>query len=142
MSEGNGARLDELGPFGVLPPLDPPPAPSPGPGATGRAKPKGVPDRHRAKGRFATVNAFLDVAARDLELSQIVVWLLLWRDVKSDGLARTSQADLARRSGLNPRTVRRAVRALAATGLLTVVRCGNLRTGPTAYRVRPLPQRA
>lgn len=89
-------------------------------------------------GRFAILNAFLDFTLRDLDRAAVAVWLLLYRDTKRDGLTRTSQTDLARRAGIKPRSVVRAVAKLSELGLLTVVRRGGLLRGPSTYRVHPL----
>jgi hypothetical protein len=136
VSEANGV----LPGCEVLPPLDQasPSALAPARRAGG---PKGQTDGRQAKGRFAAVNAFLDVAARNLELSQIGVWMVLWRDTKPDGLARTSTTDMARRLGISRRTVLRAIKALHNAGLLIVVRVGNLRHGPSVYRITPTRRR-
>ncbi|HEY2841808.1 MAG TPA: hypothetical protein VGJ26_21790 [Pirellulales bacterium] len=88
--------------------------------------------------RFASLNAFVDFTMRDLTRAETLVWLALYRDTKPDGVARTSQADLARRVGANVCTIKRAVAALVHQGLLTVVCRGNLRRGPSAYRVHPI----
>jgi hypothetical protein len=98
---------------------------------------KGKPARRKGD-RFAVVNAFLDFTAGGLTRAAALTWLVLWRDTKPDGTARTSQADLARRIGADPSTVKRAVAALVKAGLLAVVYRGSLRRGPSAYRVRPL----
>jgi hypothetical protein len=103
----------------------------------GEGEPKG---KRRTRDRFRTINAFLDVTVRTLPPSASVVWVLLWRDVKPDGLARTSQTDLARRSGLCLRTVKIAVKRLCVTGLLLPVYRGNLRRGPSAYRLIAVPK--
>jgi len=66
------------------------------------------------------------------------VWPVLFRDTKPDGLARTSQADLARRIGRSVRTVYTALRQLETLGLLMVIRRGRVSVGATVYRVRPL----
>lgn len=87
-------------------------------------------------GRFEQVNGFADFTLPGLDRAQIAVWLILWRDTKA-GIARTSQADLARRAGTTTRTVERAVRRLIRAGLLTVVRRGGLGRGPSSYRVHP-----
>jgi hypothetical protein len=63
------------------------------------------------------------------------VWLILFRDTKPNGRANTSQGDLARRAGVCPRTVRTALRTLIATGLLRVVRRGNVNQGASVYAV-------
>ena len=73
---------------------------------------------------------------RNLSRAEIGVWLLLWRDTR-DGTARTSQADLARRTGVNVSTVKRAVARLEKSGLVTVVFRGDLWHGPSRYAVYP-----
>jgi len=101
-------------------------------------KPKGAPSRRKAANRFAVLNAFADYSLAGLKRSEMAVWLLLYRDTKPDGLARTSQVDLARRAGIDERTARRAVESLRRAGLLTVVHRGGLRRGTSAYRVQPV----
>jgi len=88
--------------------------------------------------RFKVLNTFADCTLAGLSRAEIAVWLLLWRDTKPDGLARSSQADLARRAGTNDRTARRAIGSLLRRGLLTVVYRGGLRRGSSKYRVHPL----
>jgi hypothetical protein len=97
-----------------------------------RDRPKG---KYGSGGRFAVINAFADAMLATLGRAELAVWLLLWRDTKPNGLARTSQADLARRAGVNPRTVRRALAALVRAGLVTVVHRGGLPSRVSAYRV-------
>ena len=98
---------------------------------------KGKPSRKTA-GRFAELNTFVDFSLAGLGRSEIAVWLVLFRDTKRDGIARTGQEDIARRASISERTVRRAIRRLEKRGLLVVVRRGGLSSGPSAYRVRPL----
>jgi hypothetical protein len=125
------------------PPLRPPPSPN---GAEGRPPTRHQGHNGRAKGkparrkgdRFAVLNAFVDFTMRDLSRGEALVWLALFRDTKPDGIAQTSQADLARRAGVNVGTAKRAVAGLRRRGLLTVVFRGSLRRGPSAYRVHPL----
>ncbi|MFM8274523.1 MAG: helix-turn-helix domain-containing protein, partial [Gemmata sp.] len=69
--------------------------------------------------------------------AESLVWLVLFRDTKGTGTARTAQADIARRAGLDVRTVRRAVASLDTKGLLQTVRRGRLNAGPSTYRVHP-----
>jgi hypothetical protein len=106
---------------GMLPPVSPP---------------AGVRTGGRARGRFAEINGFIDVTLAELTRAEAAVWLVLWRDTKPNGLARTSQTDLARRAGCDTRTVRRALDRLTATGLVKIVRVGRINVGPTVYRVR------
>ena len=116
----------------VLPPMNPP---TPTRESSKAEKPK----RTKATaGRFAVLNAFADFTLRTLDRTGIAVWLLLWRDTKADGLAKTSQADLARRAGISDRTARRAIDRLQRAGLLSVVHRGGLRRGISTYRIHPL----
>lgn len=94
--------------------------------------------KRKAGDRFAVLNAFIDFTLGDLDRGEIAVWLVLYRDTKPDGLARTSQADLARRAGVSARTVVRAIASLARRGLLKTVHRGGLRRGLSSYRVLPL----
>ena len=107
-------------------------------GCQGEAK--GKTGRRKTGDRFAALNAFLDFTAAGLSRAAALTWLVLWRDTKPDGTAKTSIADVARRIGANPSTVKRAVAALVKADLLTVIYRGSLRRGPSAYRVRPLPR--
>lgn len=97
------------------------------------------PHRRTRSQRFAVLNAFVDfgIAAADLTPAEALVWLVLFRDTKAEGTARTAQADIARRAGLSVRGVKKAVRTLSAKGLLAVVRRGRLNSGPSTYRVHP-----
>jgi hypothetical protein len=95
--------------------------------------------RVKLHGRFAVINRFVDYAMANLSRAEVCVWLVLWRDTKPDGLVRASQADLSRRAGTNVRTVKRAMRALGEAGLISIVRRGGLRQGPSIYRVRAAP---
>jgi hypothetical protein len=122
-----------------LPPMD---GPAPRRVATGdrtrEANESAGGDRRRTANRFGDINAFLDATMAGLRPCERAVWLLLWRDTRPNGLARTSQADLARRAGASDRAVREALRELQRRGLVVVVRQGRLQSGPSCYRVRPL----
>ncbi len=52
------------------------------------------------------------------------MWLMLYRDTKPTGLARTSLADLARRGGMSRRQASRALRALGERGAVHIIRKG------------------
>lgn len=95
----------------------------------------------RPAGRFAEVNAFIDFTMGGLTPAARSVWLILWRDTKPNGLARTGQADLARRAGVSDRSVRAALAELTVAGLLKVVRRGGVMAGASTYRVRATPPR-
>jgi DNA-binding MarR family transcriptional regulator len=63
--------------------------------------------------------------------------LVLYRDSR-DGIARTGQTDIARRAGINRRTVYRALRRLEGRGLVKIVYARGLGRGLSRYRVRGL----
>ena len=94
-----------------------------------------VKPKHNRSDRFKLLNCFADFFLKPLSGAEVKVWLILFRDTKGDGLARTGQADIARRAGINGRTVRRALNNLTAKGLLKVVHRGRLNGGPSSYRV-------
>lgn len=148
-----------LRPGEVLPPLDSPsdsaasaaadprePAALPARRSTGRVPPrsgrsgatKQLPPSD-SKGRFNDINDFVDKTMRTLPDRAARAWFVLWRDTKPDGLARTSQSDLARRMGVSPDTAKRAIKDLKDAGLVIVVALGSIARGPSVYRLRPTP---
>jgi DNA-binding MarR family transcriptional regulator len=87
--------------------------------------------------RFAILNAFIDFTIADLRRSEMLVWLTLYRDTR-DGIASSSQQNIARRAGLSRKTVERAIKSLAKRGLLHLVHLGGLNRGSSRYRVLPM----
>ncbi len=130
LTEVNEKHNGVLPPDAVLRPEheEPPPPPKKAKG--------GAPRRGE---RFAVLNTFTDLTLRDLSGAEAKVWLILFRDTKKIGTARTGQADIARRAGIDVRTVRRTLTSLGAAGLVKVVRRGKLNGGPSVYRVLPTP---
>lgn len=90
----------------------------------------------RSKDRFSEINGFVDVTLQGLTRAELVVWLILWRDTKPNGVARTSQADLAKRGGISLRMVQYALQSLQELDLLKVVHRGRIGKGCSTYRVR------
>ena len=106
--------------------------------ATKRDKAKGPSDNRKAAAdRFAVLNNFIDFTMAELTGNEVAVWLVLYRDSR-DGIARTSQVDIARRAGVTDRTVRNVMGKLVTKGLLVTVFRGSLNAGPSRYRVLPL----
>lgn len=103
--------------------------------ATGRGDSKA---KRKAGDRFAVLNNFVDFTLGALDRTETAVWLILYRDAR-DGVAKTSQAELARRAGVCARTVRRALQRLETKGLVKVVRRGRIGAGASSYRIRALP---
>ncbi len=93
-----------------------------------------------AGGRFGVLNTFVDVTLREVDRTATAVWLVLYRDTKPDGLARTAQSDIARRVGCSVRTAYAALKRLEACGLMTVAFRGGLNRGPSIYRVRAVSE--
>lgn len=119
----------------VLPPMEPRPVRLT---STTNGKAGNKPKRTAGAGdRFATINAFVDFTLGGLTRNEAAVWLVLWRDTK-DGTARTAQTDIARRAGINRRTVIRILGKLESTGLLRIVHRGGFNRGMNVYRVLPL----
>jgi septal ring-binding cell division protein DamX len=85
--------------------------------------------------RFHTINDFVDLSMRGLTGAAAKAWVVLWRDTKPNGLAKTAMSDLARRMGCSTTTAKRAVRELKAAGLLDVPVVGGLGRGASVYRV-------
>jgi predicted DNA-binding transcriptional regulator len=100
----------------------------------GRSKRKSV--RRRSLERFGVLNGFVDFGLAGLSRSEVAVWLILYRDTRPSGLARTSLADLARRGGMSRRQASRALRALIARGAVHVIRKGVIGKA-TVYSLYP-----
>lgn len=84
--------------------------------------------------RFGVLNAFVDCSLAGLSRIEIATWLVLYRDTRN-GIACTSQADIARRVGCSVRSVQLAVARLQKLRLLVVVYHGGLNRGSSCYRV-------
>jgi len=112
---------------GTLPPDDEPPK-----DATASRKPK--QSKQVTKDRFDVLNSFVDCSLVGLSKVDVATWLVLYRDTRN-GIAVTSQADIARRAGVSDRAVRSSIGRLEKCGLLVVVRRGGLLQGPSKYRV-------
>lgn len=104
--------------------------PEPERGGT-QAKRKG---KARHSERFAVLNAFVDGRMAGLSGTQVKTWLCLFRDARG-GVACTGQTWIARRVGLDERTVRRALQALERAGLIRRVYRGGPGKGASRYRI-------
>ncbi len=89
--------------------------------------------------RFEVLNAFVDSGMAHLTRAELAIWLILYRDTKRDGTARTSLSDIARRGGMDRQTASRAVGKLTRRKMIRVLRRGGLSRGPSVYRVFPFP---
>ncbi|MEN0109295.1 MAG: helix-turn-helix domain-containing protein [Planctomycetota bacterium] len=126
---------------GVLPPLSPPTEQGAGSVGTRSEPPDGPSRNRRAAGRFGVLNRFADHGARLTDTTAQACWWVLYRETKPDGLATVSHQRIAECVGVDRKTVTRALGRLERARLLTVVRHGGWRRGPSTYRVHPTPKR-
>lgn len=99
--------------------------------------PNPKPKRQTAD-RFRVLNAFVDFTAAELRRSELLVWLMLYRETKPDGIATAPQRMIAARCGVDRKTVERAIVSLTKRGLLRVVHPGGYRRGTARYKVLPM----
>ena len=126
----NGNRKPTLTGCEVLAPMEPTES-------RNRDSSKSDKPKKQTRDRFAVLNTFVDFSIQSLSRSEMAVWMVLYRDTK-DGIAATSQVDIARRAGIHRRTVCRVLKRLEKRGLLTVIYRGGLQRGMSKYRVRPM----
>jgi len=93
-----------------------------------------------AAGRFQVMNDFCDHSARMVDTTAQATWMILYREVRSNGVARVSHCQIAEMIGVSRRTVVRAVQHLEDAKLVTVVHRGGLTGGTSSYRVHGTPQ--
>src|SRR4051794_15082013 len=82
--------------------------------------------------RFEVLNAFVDIGMADLSRAELAVWFILYRDTRRDGTATTAAGDLARRAGIDRRSVIRALKRLRDRRMLQVLRRGGLNRVPSS----------
>ena len=85
----------------------------------------------------AIIDALIDIAVARLNEGESAVWTILFRETEPDGAARVSFDDLARRGGIKPPTVSRAISSLGRRKLLQVIREGGSSREPTVDRIFP-----
>ena len=90
----------------------------------------------RTSDRWKTLNEFVDVTMATLTPRQLKVWLVLFRDVGKNGIARTAQTYIAKRTGLRRPTVSTVISELEVMGLIRVIHAGGLNRGLSQYEVR------
>jgi hypothetical protein len=92
----------------------------------------------KAADRFGVINGFVDCSLADLSRAELATWLVLWRDTKKSGTARTGATDIARRIGASKRAVLDALAKLQKKGLADVLYRGGINRGVSVYQVHPL----
>jgi hypothetical protein len=86
--------------------------------------------------RFHVLNEFVDHGVADLSRSEIAVYLILFRDTKPTGLARTSLTEFARRGGMSERQASRALGLLIKRNVVHIIRRG-IRGKAALYSLYP-----
>lgn len=109
--------------------------------ANGKAAGKSKVRSARAIARFKTMNEFVDQSARLVDTTAQAVWLVLFREVRANGIGKVSFGQIAECIGVSRRTVIRAVQHLEEAKLVTVVQRGRMSGGPSTYRVHGSPPR-
>ncbi len=104
----------------------------------GEARQARSTQRGTVAARFRELNTFVDLTMALLSPAERAVWLCLFRDSR-EGIARSAQSDIGRRSGLSARHVRRTLAALIAKQLVAIVHQGRHRGDLSSYHVRALP---
>lgn len=122
----------------VLPPMTPPNERPP----AEREDRRTPTAKRRAAGRFGVLNRFADEGARLVDTTAQACWWVLYRETKPDGLATVSHQRVAVCIGVDRKTVTRALARLETARLLTVVRHGGWRRGPSTYRIHATPKKA
>ncbi len=102
-------------------------------------KAKGKAGHRKAGDRFAVLNTFVDTGMVGLSRVELATWFVLYRDTR-DGIACTSEDNIAGRIGCTKRAVTKAVGRLRRRGLLVQLFKGGIDRGPSRYRVLPIPQ--
>ena len=103
-------------------------------------RPRGGHKDSKHNGRFEVLNAFVDGSLAQCTKAEAAVWLVLYRDTKG-GTAKTGQTWIAKRAGVNARTVRSALTKLKRRGLVDVVKRGGPSAGLAVYRVSGTPKK-
>lgn len=137
MDHPTTSNIGPLTGCGVLPALQPRASRSP---EVNEPKQKDSKGDRLALGRFGVLNRFVDMGARLVDTTAQAVWLVIYREVKPDGLATVSHQRIADCVGVSRKTVARAIDRLKTVGLLIVVRHGGWQKGPNTYRVRSIPK--
>jgi hypothetical protein len=105
----------------------------------GSTKPKRTTTRRADRGRWKTLNTFVDRVARHLQTHEVAVWLVMFRWTQDDH-AEIRIADIAGRVGKSTRAVQRAIDRLLKVGLLERLKRGTRQGGPSRYRLEPDPE--
>lgn len=95
-----------------------------------------APKSKTASGRFQMLNQFVDESARLVSTTAQTVWMVLYRNTRSDGLACVSHNQVAEWLGISRRTAIRSVAELVDAKLAQLITRGKSEgSTPSTYRV-------
>ena len=89
-----------------------------------------------ARTRWALLNRFVDEGMAGLELSDVAVWVALFRNAGADGVATVARARLEALTGCKHNTLTVALRRLINAGWVARLRRGGPSGGCAVYRVQ------
>lgn len=84
--------------------------------------------------KVKALNAFIDNTAKGLKPTEALVWLALFRFAR-DGLATVPKATVAKRLGIDERTVSRSIRTLRKQNLVRIEYHGGKKGECNKYRL-------
>ena len=94
----------------------------------------------RPSGRWwGVLAAYVGHGMRQVSAGATCVWLVLFRNSR-DGVVTRSREQIAATTGYTPKHVGRLLRELVSAGFLRVERRGRKQSGPTRYRILPIPR--
>jgi hypothetical protein len=105
------------------------------------AAPKAKPGKPAGDaGRWATLNAFVDIIAPHLTLAEQAVWVRLYRWCR-EGKVSASTRQIAAGCGITAKTATAAVKGLRDVGLVWVVSLSHHKGTASVYGLHPHPDR-
>ncbi len=98
-------------------------------------KPKKKSPKTYAQERWMLINNFIVNSASQLKRSEMLVWLMLFRNSR-EGTVAMSQRNIAKLTGIRVDNINIAIKGLKQKGLVKVVHQGGYRHGMSRYRLR------
>ena len=94
-------------------------------------KKKGKPSSER----FGIFNRFVDEFMSKMHSTKAQVWITLWRDANSEGIANVGRQRIANRIGKHPKTVSIATTWLVEEGYLNILWVGGQGNSVSRYQL-------
>lgn len=104
--------------------------------ATNRRSEKIAQRKDAAKRRWLLLNAFIDAGMAGLELSDVAVWVTLYRHARADGISTVARLRLAEITGLAPNTITSSLARLASAGWIARLRRGGPSGGIAVHKLK------